>query len=143
MKNLFVIILSLIFLGCTSSAQENGGEVPENIKNAFVKKYPGVEVQNWETDKNNYYEASFERNGTKYRADFAKDGTWIETESSFSYENLPADVKAVIDNEYKEHEIVEIELVDNAEKGTFFDIELKKNGKKRDVMLTESGKRLN
>lgn len=139
MKALIVFnIILFLAAGCGQNAENN--EVSEKIQQAFSNKYADVKDVKWERDDNGYYEAQFKYNGEKFRADFTKDGKWIETENSVKYEQLPQPVKTLIEDEYEKEEITEIEFVDNSTKGKFYDVEFKRKGKNSDLMITTEGK---
>ncbi|EMR04741.1 PepSY-like domain-containing protein [Cesiribacter andamanensis] len=108
-------------------------------KEAFAKQYPGAQKIRWSEDDNGYDEASFEMDGEKYRADYTKEGEWVETESSLKYDVLPMAVQEVIEAKYNKEEITEVERVQHPSKGVFYDIEFKKDGKNHDVEIKENG----
>lgn len=113
--------------------------VNENVKAAFNQKYPNAENVRWNIDKNLYLEAKFELDGKKLRADFKKSGDWVETEQNIKYKDLPKPIKDAIKVDYDKSKIVEIEKVDSAKKGLFYDVEFKKNGGKVDIEFNELG----
>lgn len=141
--------VSILIAGCLTvsllSCQENKKDknddntVPEAVQMAFQKKYPGENDPDWKQDDHGYWESNFKQDGEKYRADFNADGTWVETENDIKEEELPEAIKKVIKQKYSDHEIAEIEFVDNAEKGKFYDVEFKQKGKNMDVMFREDG----
>lgn len=109
-------------------------------KVSFRQKYPQASAVSWSKDDHGYHEAHFEQEGKSYRADFTKDGRWVETERSIDYDELPDRVKTVIKDEYDPDDVVEVEFVDNGEKGQFYDVELKEKGKKFDVEIAADGR---
>ncbi len=114
-------------------------KTPAIVSETFQKKYPGENDPDWEIDANGNYEAQFKKKGEKYRADFNPEGTWIETENSIKKKNLPEVIKDIIKTDYPDYEITEVERVDHATKGIFYDVEFKQKGKNKDVMFTEEG----
>jgi hypothetical protein len=117
---------------------DNGGDMAA-AKASFKQQYPQATSVEWSEDANGYYEASFEQDGEKYRADYTKEGAWVETENSLKYKDLPKAVQEAIESDYDKDEITEIEQVDNAERGKFFDVEFKQKGKNMDVEIRENG----
>ncbi|GAA3515591.1 hypothetical protein GCM10022393_31920 [Aquimarina addita] len=135
--------LSIFFLtifACTSFAQE---KAPKSVKKSFQSKYPGENDPDWHQDKNGYYEANFKKKGIHYRADFDSSGQWIETESSIKEEDLPEVIRKKIATDFKEYKIVELEEVDHYTKGKFYDVEIKKDGKKQDIEFNAEGTIIN
>lgn len=136
---IFHIILFLTF-GCVEGQNHENKEVSPTIQKSFTNKYSDVKDVEWQRDVHGNYEAQFERNGDKFRADFTKDGKWVETENPVKYKELPQPVKDIIEQEYQKDDITEIEFVDSSTKGKFYDIEFKRKGKNADLMVTAEGK---
>ena len=144
----YLVILSFLSIGIVS-CQENKSEnadkstVPEAVKMTFQNKYPGETDPDWKKDEHGYWESHFKIDGEKYRADFNADGSWIETENSIKNHELPEAIKNVIAEKYKDHKITEVERVDSAKKGVFYDVEFKRKGKNKDVEFREDGTIIN
>lgn len=140
----YMVLLSFLCVGIVS-CQENKKKdvdkttVPEAVQMTFQKKYLGETDPDWKQDEHGYWESHFKIDGEKYRADFNPDGSWVETENSIKDSELPEAVKKVIGEKYADHEITEVERVDSAEKGIFYDVEFKKKGKNMDVEFREDG----
>ncbi|MCB7480152.1 PepSY-like domain-containing protein [Christiangramia sediminis] len=133
--------LTVGLLSCQEKKKDKEADktAPEAVQMAFQKKYPGENDPDWKQDEHGYWESHFKQDGEKYRADFNADGSWVETENDIKEEELPEAIKNVIKEKYSDHEITEIEFVDNAEKGKFYDVEFKQKGKNKDVMFREDG----
>lgn len=116
--------------------------VPKEVEEAFKKQYPNATDVEWEVDSNGYWEAGFVDDDTDYRADFTTDAIWVETETSIEFEDLPDAVKVAIKEQYKDDEISEVEKVDSALRGQFFDVEFKRPGKNQDVEFLADGSRV-
>lgn len=117
--------------------------VPLTVQKSFSKRYPKEKNPKWNVDAHGSFEAVFKENGKKYRADFSPDGEWIETECSIGKKDLPKAVLKVIDKKYADRKITEVELVENAVKGTFYDVEFKQKGKNMDVEFRTTGEIIN
>ena len=140
----FVCILLALFTANIVSCQNNKNniDIPEVVLKAFKAKYPDENNPDWEIDANKNYEAQFKEKGEKYRADFSPNGTWIETENSIKKKELPKAVQKAIKKNYSMYKIAEIEHVDHAIKGIFYDVEFKQKGKNKDVEFYENGEEL-
>lgn len=145
MRKVSVLLAGCLTVGLLSCQEkkndekENDHTAPEAVQMAFQKKYPGEDDPDWKQDEHGYWESSFKKDGEKFRADFNKEGSWIETENDVKNEELPEAIKKQIEEKYSDYEITEIEFVDNAKKGKFYDVEFKKEGKNLDVMFKENG----
>lgn len=134
----FLTFFAVLF-NCTQAK----GQVPENVKQAFTEKYPNETNPDWETDAHGNFEAHFKKDGEKYRADFSANGQWIETESSIKKDELPKAIRSVIKDKYDSEEITEVEYVQSATKGEFYDVEFKQKGKNKDVEFRANGQIIN
>ena len=134
----FLPIILFSFFSCEPT-QVKDIEVPDIVKQSFKKKYPNEKKEKWNIDRNDNYEAKFKEGGETFKADFTPNGTWIETETSLKEKDLPKAVKEAIKDKYKGVKIVEIERTDHYQKGIFYDVEFKKNGKKFDIEFNAEG----
>ena len=138
----FIPFILVIFLGNALSCQSND-KVPDAVKKSFRSKYPNESDPDWHLDKNGNYESNFKKDGKHYKADFLPSGSWIETERSLEKDDLPKTIRQTLKKDFKDFKIVEIEEVQHAEKGLFYDVELKKDSKKKDVEFNKSGNIIN
>lgn len=139
-QKIFTNLLAFIFLIMSGCQQEvKSQEIPEAVKTNFKKMYPGENSPNWHIDSHGFYEAHFKQGGVKYRADYNKDGSWYETETNIKKKALPKAIRKAIKKQFSHFEISEIEKVQNAEKGLFYDVEFKRKGKNKDVEFREDG----
>ncbi len=144
----FLVLLSFLTIGVVSCQEkkkdsDEKSNVPEAVQMTFQKKYPGATNPDWKQDEHGYWESHFKIDGEKYRADFNADGSWVETENSIKDGELPEAVKNVISEKYSDYEITEVERVDSAKKGVFYDVEFKQKGKNMDVEFREDGSIIN
>ena len=107
--------------------------VPTAVEKSFAEKYPDVTEVEWEQDSHDYWEGKFTVDKIRYRADFEEDGTWVETENSLDFQDLPRSIRNAILEEFPNEEISELEFTDNAERGELYDVEFLRNGEKFDV----------
>lgn len=130
-------------LACSDAQTDNTSSSSKSAtayETAFAAKYPSAKKVKWNVDSHGYHEAEFELDDEDYRADFDEDGNWRETEQSMKYGDLPEAVKKTIKEQYDKDDIEEVEMVDSATKGIFYDVELKDDGKKWDVEISPDGK---
>lgn len=143
MKKLLYIAVCCVFFGISACLSQDQQKVPKAVKDSFQAKYPDEDDPDWHKDKNGNFEANFKKKKFHYRADFNPEGKWIETERSMDEEELPEAVKERLDTDFEGIKIIEIEEVEHNSKGLFFDVELKIEGKKKDIEFTESGAIIN
>jgi hypothetical protein len=143
MKNILLLLITPLLitqLSCRSSEEENA---PEVVMTAFQKKYPDETDPDCHNDRNGNFEPNFKKVGSHYQADFSPDGSWIETERRIKKKDLPEAVGVRLKEDFDEYEVVEIEEVDHHSKGLFYDVELRKDGEKKDVELNRKGEVIN
>ncbi len=117
-------------------------EVPRVVLSTFAEKYPNVRAKKWERDSHGLWEAHFNKGGRSYRADFKSSGSWVETELSISKRALPRAIKDAIKAQFPGEKINEVEKVDSATKGQFYDVEFKRPGSNMDVEYRADGRRV-
>jgi hypothetical protein len=140
---LVFLFSSILFFACADGTLSAQADAPEAVQQAFSAKYPAAKKVKWGKDRNDSFEAHFQLNGVKYRADFNPSGSWIETERSLDWGDLPDAVQDAIKEEYKKDDIVELEFTDNARKGEFYDVEIDPKGKKKfDIEYRADGSKL-
>jgi hypothetical protein len=93
MKNLFVVIASMILAQSVMAQRKESPTVPKEVVKAFSAKFPGSELKKWETRKEGYI-AKFTRDGKKYFAYYSPEGDWKGTESRVKWtRHLPENVR--------------------------------------------------
>lgn len=93
MKNLFVVIASMILAQTVMAQKEEFQPVPKEVVKAFSAKFPDSDLKKWETRKEGYI-AKFTRNGKKYFAYYSHEGEWKGTESRIKWtRHLPEGVQ--------------------------------------------------
>lgn len=138
------ILLLTICTALTFSCQETvNAQAPDAVKKTFQKMYPGEDDPDWHKDSNGNYESNFKIDGIKYRADYAPNGNWIETETSIDVKDLPKAIRDRIKSDYDSEEITEVEKVEHHSKGLFYDVEFKQKGKNMDVEFKANGDIIN
>ena len=108
---------------------------PQAVLNAFNQKFPGITDVDWSKEKNGEWEAEFDLNKGEVSANFAANGTWLETETELQFMDLPAPVKAAL----KGKKVKEAAMILKSDGSTMYEAEV---GKK-DLLFDASGKALN
>lgn len=139
--SIFCCLLFCLSFSCTNAQITDADK--SKMEAAFKAQYPNAKDVSWEKDSNGNYEAQFEQNDEKYRADFSPTGSWIETENSIKFKHLPKAVQDAIEREYDKDDIEEIEQVHHFQKGIFYDVEYDEKGKKKfDIEYNALGKKI-
>ena len=83
MKNKIVVV-ALLFLTSACAAKP-----PEAAEKAFFKMFPTAQMVNWAKETKTDWEAEFTINKIEMSANFNDQGTWLETETEISVNDLP------------------------------------------------------
>ena len=95
--------LLTLFLICTISLSAQ--KTPEAVLNAFAKKFPGSEVQEWEFFEGKHT-ASFFKGDNYVVSTFDVAGNWLQSTTQFTEEQLPKKVKKCWKKKYKDIQFV-------------------------------------
>ena len=137
MKQLTVLIVitsSIIFTACGQKKN-----VPEKVKTAFSQKFPKATKVEWGRENAKEWEAEFKMDGKNYSANYDNNGNWMETEYRVSENELPSAVKSTLSSKYASSKILVAEISETKD-GKVYEVLLKTNGEKSEVVLTTDGK---
>ncbi|HKB44686.1 MAG TPA: PepSY-like domain-containing protein [Chitinophagaceae bacterium] len=137
MKNNFLVLVAAIAIGLSSNCQSI--KVPAAVKSAFNTKYPNATNVKWGKENTKEYEAEFKLNGTNVSANFALDGSWVETETVIKIASLPAPVTAALKKKYPGAVITMAEKLEMPGGKLLYEATFKVNGKKKSMELNPDG----
>ncbi|HEY1015270.1 MAG TPA: PepSY-like domain-containing protein [Herpetosiphonaceae bacterium] len=112
-------LLGVALAGC-------GANVPSAVQQSYDRIYPGLAAK-WERQPYGY-EAVITVNEFEYEAEFAADGTWLETEYELAAPAFPPAVIEAIGREYDADDISKYE-VEITPEGAFYEIEVERGGR--------------
>jgi len=98
-------LITLFLLPAIAIQAQN---VPSNVKNAFMQKFPNAQQIKWGKENATEFEAEFVLNGTHMSANFDPQGNWKETEVEISHSDLPAAVQQTLKSDYSDANIKHI-----------------------------------
>jgi len=111
---------------------------PNEVLIAFQERFTVSSNVIWEKD-GELWEADFVMNGKETSAVFGENGKWQETEIAMSIETLPLRISQLVQKSYPKYKLVEIEEVEHVMKGRYFEIELKKGCKHKEIHMDANG----
>ena len=109
------------------------------VQKAFEKKFPNSTKLKWRKENPTEWEAEFTINKENISANFAIDGTWLETEREIKVAELPEAVRDAIQKQYPGWKITEADKTETAKTGTIYEADLKKGKEKNEVAYLENG----
>ena len=137
-----VFLISVFFAPFSANAQKIDIEnVPSSVLNSFNAKFSIANETTWEMDYDKY-EAEFSVGNSNFSATFDKDGKWLETEAYLKIADLPKSIKEVLTKKYGELSAYKIEEAVKAEteKGTTYELEIKRGESLYELVFDEKGK---
>lgn len=128
MKKLFIAIAIFTTVSCLAQ------DIPQTVRDAFSKSFPGNTVKKWDKEDGNY-EANFSKDGKTMSATFTAAGVLEETETDIKISELPSVVSDYIKSNYKGATIEEAAIIVKGD-DTMFEAEVK--GK--DLLFDKNGR---
>ncbi|MFT7233872.1 MAG: putative membrane protein YkoI [Cyclobacteriaceae bacterium] len=139
MKNVTLILGAVLAMASQSCGQKKTTkDVPQAIIKSFTEMFPNAYKVAWEKENEMEWEAEFDQYGKEYSANFANDGSWLETEYELGTSDLPSAVQNTLDSEFSDYEIKEAELSETSE-GVKFEFELEKGETEIEVTIHAAG----
>lgn len=137
MKNLILTMVLTLTISTVSCAQEK--DVPQKVKTAFNQKFPNAKRVSWEMEDETEWEAEFKMNGKEYSANFSFNGEWKETEYEIKKSEIPANIKAILDQNFDDYDIEEAEIAESAS-GKSYEFEIEVDDQEFEVAIDAQGK---
>lgn len=134
MKNILMTTLVVLATSFTFA-----GIPPEKIKIAFEKKFPNANKIKWGKEGKTEWEAEFKMNEISCSANFAIDGSWLETETEIKVSELPEVVSKAILSKYPTAKITSADKIESAKKPTVYEADLKIGRKEKEVLVHSDG----
>ncbi|WP_333599338.1 PepSY-like domain-containing protein [Flavobacterium sp.] len=140
MKTIFLAItiaLSAVVTAQTETKSKTS-KIPTVVTEAFAQEFPKRKAK-WSAEDGGY-EAEFKINGTETSAVYDKKGHRKELESAIKTNELPANALAYLKKKYPTGKITEASKITDDKNVITYEAEIKKDGKKFDVLLDSNGK---
>ena len=112
---------------------------PVAVQKAFEKKFSTATKITWGKEAAKEWEAEFTFEGNIISANFAEDGTWLETEREIKATDLPQAVAAAIKTKYPGWAISEADKTETSKHGIIYEADLKLSGKSKSVAFKADG----
>ena len=136
-KEIAIIALCLGFTAAKAQSVKEV-DVPNKVKEAFVKKYPGSKAKEWEKE-NADYEVEFDLNKVESSAVFTADGTFKELEQEIKLTELPKTASDYCAKNYAGWKLAEAEKITDAAGKVMFEAEMEKGKEHFDAMFDDKG----
>jgi len=133
------VFLAIIFFSTFSACGEK--HVPDEVKNSLFKKEPLAQDMRWESNKG-LFKVYYTLNKIKKTSYFDEKGNWVETETEIANEKLPQAIINVLNYQYFEYQLEDVELIETFDKQVLYEVDLRNGDKKCDILFDGSGKML-
>jgi len=140
MRNLMILMVLVSTMAFNACGQKDN--VPQKVKTAFAQKFPDAKKVKWDKENAREWEAEFMLNEKEYSANFDMEGNWKETEHEIKRNEIPAAVKATLENNFADYKIEEAEISETAD-GMVYEFEIEKGESSMEVRISPDGKLLN
>ncbi|MCB0444108.1 MAG: PepSY-like domain-containing protein [Ignavibacteriae bacterium] len=139
MKKLNVSVLLAITIAFTSCAQSRSDQkAPQSVMSSFAQKFPNASKVEWDKENDKEWEAEFKMNNSKYSANFSNTGEWLETEYKIKISEIPADIKTILDANFKDYDI-EIAEISETSQGKSYEFEIEVGEQELEVTIDQNG----
>jgi hypothetical protein len=138
MKQIILLASSLLIISGANAQDLKESEVPEMIKQSFIKKYPNAKVEGWEKEGTDY-EAEFHLNKVESSAIFDANGKFKELEQEIKITELPKLASDYCAKTYIGYKLEEAAKITDADGKIMFEAEMKKGKEHFDVMFDDKG----
>lgn len=125
----------LLFTSCSSDEST----APAQVQVAFNNKFPTVEKAEWSKESEGVWEAEFKMMEKDMSANFLADGTWLETETELTSDDLPQEVEDAVAAQFAGYSVKEMNLVEKTGEPKTYEIELEKDGQTTEALFAEDG----
>ncbi len=139
-KVLGVVTVMMVWAGGAYAQPLPAEKVPANVRDAFGKKFPGVDKVEWKLKSDKNYEAEFTLKDVEVAAKFDDKANWLETETAIEESALPKEVQNRIAKEFKGYKVIETQKVERAgDKAMLFEVHVEKGDEVLKVQLERDG----
>lgn len=134
-------ILAFLFFASLISAQNI--QIPKDVKELFLKKYPKASEVNWSKENSEEFEAEFLLDGVKMSVVIDEDGEIEEIENAIATGDLPEIILNYIKENYSDFEITEAAQITDDDQNVFYEAEVSNGDTKKDLLFDKDGQPIN
>lgn len=140
MKALKIFLIFMCVSAIAVAQDINPSEVPETVRNTFMKDHKNATDIEWERDMDNY-KVEFDIGRKEYQVWYSTAGDVIKKEQEITEADLPEAVREAIKREYPGYYVSDVEMTwhNNA---TTYKMEIEKGQEEWKVVFDAMGKTL-
>ena len=138
-KIVFLFLLGVMFCSDSFAQKITTDKVPVLISRAFRSRFPVASQESWEKESKAVYEVVFFYENKRQSASFDTSGTWLETETSIKFNQLPHAVNAAFNKQFGGFNVQESIQVETPDKGTIYELVISKGKEGYEVQFSAKG----
>lgn len=139
MKKYLLLALATGLAGAAQAQELTAKQVPAAVAATLKKTHPAAKQVKWEKEDGNY-EAEFKQGQEEMSVVFTAAGQLLETETKIRVAQLPAAVRGKLASDYAGYQVTDAAKIVTAATGaTTYEAEVRKPGKKMDVIFDANG----
>jgi Putative beta-lactamase-inhibitor-like, PepSY-like len=115
--------------------------VPDSVKTAFQQKIMLADSTpvSWNKTADGDWMASYVNGTDSTRSEFTPDGQWVATRTSYTADNLPANISGIVKNNYADAIIKDGEKIQRSDVAAFYKVDIDENGMDKSLFLNDAG----
>ena len=106
---------------------------------SYNQKFPENAVAGWAKSAGGNFIAQFDKGGLKHTAEFAPDGKWVRTKTTYTFEQLPEAVQKSVKEKYPDASVTEAHKIMMESVPPFYKLKIKKEKDGWIVWVNDAG----
>ena len=119
-----VLVTTLLWSSALDAQSVSADKLPTVVRAGYASRFPGTRKVEWKRKSDRSYEAEFDLHGIGIAAKFDSTGTWLETESDITAQQIPAAVNHAVGRSFKGYAIIERQRLERRSGPTLFELHL-------------------
>ncbi|MEJ6583883.1 MAG: PepSY-like domain-containing protein [Crocinitomicaceae bacterium] len=137
-RNYYEAFLFIALFSTSTFAQKS--TLPVKVLKTFDKNYSNSADVVWEVKSKGDYKIKFDLEGKKNIVEIDENGKWKKTTAHISFDQLPIEIQASVNEQKKNYEITDVKVITNDDKATFYKVDLGDENKTIKLDINEKGK---
>jgi uncharacterized membrane protein YkoI len=141
MKLFFSILILLSVTACSKECLHQS-QIPPVVKENFSRLYPGVSVDKWEMNGENY-EAEFSEGKKETKVLFDDSGNFVSSEKEIKNAGLPDAVIEYCDSKFAGYKMKDPAIITDSNGNISYEVELRNKNEEIEIRFDKFGMLIN
>ncbi len=143
MRKLAIILFFVALCNFIFAQKWETTELPSTLKYNLEKKYKNATIEKWKKTNAGVYLVRFkDQNGVSKASEYSEKSKWIKTTSFLNETDVPKQIPASVKELYPKAITVEYQLLESAEEGSYYIVEVITEGTSYELSYSSDGKLL-